>query len=68
MITVRVLRMGMTAANRAMLASALLPGGRTSPERLLEAAEGGEAALAEALSGTVGGRVLAGDLATRRQR
>lgn len=60
MITVRVLRMGMTAANRAMLASALLPGGRTSPERLLEAAEGGEAALAEALSGTVGGRVLAG--------
>lgn len=60
MIAVRVLRMGLTAANRAMLASALIPGGEVSPEQLLAAVDGGEAALAGALNGTVGGRVLAG--------
>ena len=53
MIFLRVLRMGLTPANRAMLDAALLPGGDVPIERFCEALEGGETSLRGALTGTV---------------
>ncbi len=53
MIFLRILRMGLTPANRAMLDAALLPGGDVPTDRFREALDGGTASLRERLGGTV---------------
>ncbi|MBR7185024.1 MAG: V-type ATPase subunit [Clostridia bacterium] len=58
MIFLRVLRMGLTESNRAMLEAALLPGGDVPVERFRAAVAGGESGLREALASSVCARVL----------
>lgn len=53
MIFLRILRMGLTPANRAMLEAALLPGGDLPAAVFLEAIRGGTASLREAVRGSV---------------
>ncbi|MBQ2767650.1 MAG: V-type ATPase subunit [Clostridia bacterium] len=58
MTFLRVLRMGLTAANRAMLEGALLEGGEILPGVFLSAMAGGESRLAEHLGGSICAEVL----------
>jgi V/A-type H+-transporting ATPase subunit C len=53
MISLRVLRMGLTPANRAMLEAALLPGGDIAAAAMLNALSGGALSLREAVRGSV---------------
>lgn len=59
MIFLRVLRMGLTPANRAMFDAALLSGGDVPDDTFRAALEGGETSLRDALAGTVCAEVFA---------